>query len=73
MKISLERWCRKKTTFLFGYCDISNLIEYWNDAKLVIMMEVKPNCLYLRVSDIDWNIVSMFDFCDNFYILPIYS
>ncbi|PNX48187.1 MAG: hypothetical protein BV456_10065 [Thermoplasmata archaeon M8B2D] len=46
----------KKTTFLFGYRDISNLIEYWKDATLVIVMDVKPYCLCVRVSNIDWNI-----------------
>jgi len=45
----------KKTTFLFGYRNIKDYIDYWIDATIVIVMEVKPYCLCVRVSDIDWN------------------
>jgi len=52
---SQEYFNWKKTTFLFGYKDISNLINYWIDATLIIVMEVKPYCLCISVRDIDWN------------------
>jgi hypothetical protein len=45
----------KKTTFLFGYRNISNLIEYWKDATLVVVTDVRPYCVCIKVSDIDWN------------------
>jgi len=52
---SQEYFNWKKTTFLFGYRNISNYIDYWIDATLIIVMEVKPYCLCVRVRDIDWN------------------
>lgn len=44
----------KKTTFLFGFRNIKKYIEYWIDATILIVMEVKPYCLCIRVRDIDW-------------------
>lgn len=53
---TVDQFDWKNSTFLFGYRSISNLIEYWKDATLVIVMDVKPYCLCVRVSEIDWNL-----------------
>lgn len=45
----------KKSTFLFGFKNIKQYVDYWIDATIVIVMEVKPYCVCVRVRDIDWS------------------
>ena len=41
--------------FLFGFKNIKQYVDYWIDATIVIVMEVKPYCVCVRVRDIDWS------------------
>ena len=40
--------------FWFKYSRIKNYIQYWNDATIIIVMNVEPFCLCIRMRDIDW-------------------
>lgn len=44
----------KKSTFLFSFRNIKKYIDYWIDATIIIVMDVKPFCVCIRVRDIDW-------------------
>jgi hypothetical protein len=46
----------KKSDFMFGYRNIKNYIDYWKDLTLIIVMNVKPFCLCIKMKDVDWNI-----------------
>jgi len=55
---SLKIFMPKTTNFTFRYGLIKDYLEFWSDALLAITFPVKPYCLCVRISDINWNIHS---------------
>jgi hypothetical protein len=51
----LQYYNLEKTNFMFPYRNLKDYLEYWKDMTLVLVMNVEPFCLAIRMKNVDWN------------------
>lgn len=44
----------EKSNIWFQFKQIKEYLEYWKDMTLIIVMNVEPYCLCVRMKDVDW-------------------
>ena len=45
-----------KSSILFNYGVIKSYLDFWQDMTMIIVMNVKPYCLCIKMNEVNWNV-----------------